>query len=418
MNVKRIMAVGVIYGAAFGGWMILGTATTLRTTTLFDRLSSQVETSWGEELVQTAPSFAVQIPGSENVKWIMPVKNKVDVELKSDYRKKGLIWYPTYKCIFAGEYTVTNSDSVAQKIRLNFRFPSKSGTYDDFSFMVDGELHTIPIDISRGIAEMIELKPSESKTVRITYATRGIRQWKYMPDDKIGRVQGLALTVKTDFKDVDYPPQTLSPMSAEESGDSMFMKWEATDLITTEGIGIIIPERLNPGPLTSRITYFAPVCLLFFFVMIAAINIIYKVEIHPMHYLFVAAGFFAFHLLLSYMVGIMNIHIAFAISAVVSVTLVTSYMHTALKGNIPLKIIIGGQLFYLVLFSYTFLLQGITGLTIAIGSVATLAVMMKVTANVDWNEVFAKPTPKKPDYSSRISIEPKTAEVPPPIPER
>jgi hypothetical protein len=400
---------------AFGGWMILGTAITLRSTKIFCRLSPQVEKSWGEELVQVAPSFAVQIPGSESVKWIMPIKNSVNVELKTDYRKKGLIWYPTYKCMFAGDYTVTNSDEVAQKIRLDFKFPSKSGTYDDFSFMINGESHSIPIDISSGIAEIIELNPDESKTVRITYTTRGIRQWKYMPDDKVGRVQGLALSVKTDFMDVDYPLHTLSPMSADRKGENMFMKWEATDLITKEGIGVIIPERLNPGPLTSRITYFAPVCLLFFFVMVAAINIIYKVEIHPMHYLFVAAGFFAFHLLLSYMVGIINIHVAFIVSAVVSVTLVTSYMYTALKGEIPLKIIIGGQLFYLVLFSYTFLLKGVTGLTIAIGSVATLAVMMKVTANVDWNEVFAKPKPGTPCDIGRIH--PKPDSYPPPMPE-
>lgn len=415
MNVKRIMAVVLIYGVAFGGWMILGTAITLRSTKIFCRLSPQVEKSWGEELVQVAPSFAVQIPGSESVKWIMPIKNSVNVELKTDYRKKGLIWYPTYKCMFAGDYTVTNSDEVAQKIRLDFKFPSKSGTYDDFSFMINGESHSIPIDISSGIAEIIELNPDESKTVRITYTTRGIRQWKYMPDDKVGRVQGLALSVKTDFMDVDYPLHTLSPMSADRKGENMFMKWEATDLITKEGIGVIIPERLNPGPLTSRITYFAPVCLLFFFVMVAAINIIYKVEIHPMHYLFVAAGFFAFHLLLSYMVGIINIHVAFIVSAVVSVTLVTSYMYTALKGEIPLKIIIGGQLFYLVLFSYTFLLKGVTGLTIAIGSVATLAVMMKVTANVDWNEVFAKPKPGTPCDIGRIH--PKPDSYPPPMPE-
>jgi hypothetical protein len=52
---------------------------------------------------------------------------------------------------------------------------------------------------------------------------------------------------------------------------------------------------------------------------------------------------------------------------------------------------IAGQLFYLVLFSYSFFLQGMTGLTIAIGSVVTLAMLMKVTAHLDWNEVFKAP---------------------------
>ena len=126
----------------------------------------------------------------------------------------------------------------------------------------------------------------------------------------------------------------------------------------------------------------------------ATINILRKINIHPMHYLFVAAGFFAFHLLLAYMVDIINIHIAFIISAVVSVTLVTSYLSTALGGKFPWKLAVAGQLFFLVLFSYSFFWKGLTGLTVSIGAVITLAVLMRVTANVDWNEVFSRPLNK------------------------
>ena len=44
-----------------------------------------------------------------------------------------------------------------------------------------------------------------------------------------------------------------------------------------------------------------------------------------------------------------------------------------------------GQLFFLVLFSYSFFIKGINGLTVAIGSVVTLAILMRVTATLDWN---------------------------------
>ena len=52
---------------------------------------------------------------------------------------------------------------------------------------------------------------------------------------------------------------------------------------------------------------------------------------------------------------------------------------------------IGGQLFFLVLFSYTFFIDGMTGLTVAIGSVITLAVLMRVTAHTDWEGLFQRP---------------------------
>ncbi|MFC1461793.1 inner membrane CreD family protein, partial [Verrucomicrobiota bacterium] len=246
------------------------------------------------------------------------------------------------------------------------------------------------------------------------YRTRGIRDWRYKMDPNVGRVQNLDLAVQTGFKDIDYTEGSLSPMSAEESGKGMALTWRATDLITKEDIGVIIPEKLNPGPLTSRITFFAPVCLLFFFILVATISILYKINIHPMHYFFVAAGFFAFHLLLAYMVGIVNIHISFIISAATSVILVTSYLSAALGGKLPWKVAVAGQLFFLVLFSYSFFLKGITGLTVAIGSVVTLGVLMRVTAHVDWNEVFSRK--KRQASVTARTADSHTATIPPPVP--
>jgi hypothetical protein len=49
------------------------------------------------------------------------------------------------------------------------------------------------------------------------------------------------------------------------------------------------------------------------------------------------------------------------------------------------------QLVFLVLFSYAFFFQGMTGLAITIGAVLTLFVMMQMTARVSWDDVFAAP---------------------------
>lgn len=392
MSARKILAIGAIFALACVGWWTLGVTTTMRSEEFGGRLAGEVEALWGAPLVQPAPSLAVEIPGSNQVRWLIPKQNDIDVTLTSDYRKKGLIWYPTYVCEFDGTYTITNDETVAQKVRIHFQFPAQNGTYDSFAMTLDDEPITSPINTAEGVGEMIELAPEQRAQFHVKYLTRGIREWRYVPDVNSGRVQNFDLTVATNFRDVDYPDGCLSPMQTERTDSGMKLTWNATDLITRETIGVIIPEKLNPGPLTSRITFFAPVCLLFFFVLVATINILYKVNIHPMHYLFVAAGFFAFHLLLAYLVGVISIHIAFIICAIVSVGLVTSYLSAALKGQFPWKIAIAGQIFFLVLFSYSFFLEGITGLTVAIGSVVTLAVLMKVTADVNWDEVFAKKT--------------------------
>lgn len=408
MSMKRILAVGAIFLIACGGWWILGTATTVRSTNLFGRLGPQVERLWGAPLVQEAPSVAADIPGSDTPRWLMPQKNEISVTLEADHRKKGLIWYPTYNCLFDGSYTIANTEDVSQKIRIHFNFPAKGGTYDNFSLSVDGESLVVPIDTQEGIDEILELAPGATKDFRITYRTRGIRDWRYKMDANVGRVQNMDLVLTANFEDIDYTGGSLSPMSVVKEKGNTVVSWIASDLITTEDVGIIIPEKLNPGPLTSRITFFAPVCLLFFFLLVGTINILYKVNIHPMHYLFVAAGFFAFHLLLSYMVAILNVHVSFIVAAITSVVLVTSYLRAALGGKFPWKVATAGQLFFLVLFSYSFFLKGTTGLTVAIGSVVTLGVLMRVTASLDWTEVFARPEKKQ-----AIRVTPPTYTPPP-----
>ncbi len=392
MSIKKIVAVSVIFALSCVGWGILGTTTMIRSNGSFSRLGHEVESLWGTPLVQNAPSFMVQIPGSEHVRWLMPSKNNIKVKIETDYRKKGLIWYSTYACSFDGSYTITNTEDVTQKIRLHFDFPAKGATYENFGILIDNKPLLVPVNTGEGIGKIMELAPGASTEFRVTYKTRGLDAWQYQLDQNMGRVQNLNMIVETNFFDVDYTEESLSPMSARKAEKGMVLKWQADDLLTKGNIGVIIPEKLNPGPVTTRITFFAPVCLIFFFVLIVTINIMYKIEIHPMHYLFVAAGFFSFHLLLSYLVDHMWIHMAFIISAIISITLVTGYLSSALGGRFPRKIAVIGQVFFLVLFSYSFFIKGLTGLTVAIGSVITLGILMKVTARVDWNEVFSKKT--------------------------
>ena len=86
-----------------------------------------------------------------------------------------------------------------------------------------------------------------------------------------------------------------------------------------------------------------------------------------------------------------------SISASTSLLLVTSYLAAALGTGFPWKAAATGQLFYLVLFSYTFFMKGYTGLVVTIGSVATLAVLMRVTARTDWSAFFGRvKAPSKP----------------------
>ena len=149
------------------------------------------------------------------------------------------------------------------------------------------------------------------------------------------------------------------------------------------------PNRLNPGPLAARITFFAPVSLLFFVTVMVILGAIRGPSLHPMHYFFVSAAFFAFHLLLAYLVDHVDINAAFAISAATSLVLVVSYLRLVAGGRFAVAHAGAAQLVFLVLFSYAFFFEGYTGLTVTVGAVVTLFVLMQATARVNWEEVLA-----------------------------
>src|SRR5207247_8567884 len=118
----------------------------------------------------------------------------------------------------------------------------------------------------------------------------------------------------------------LSPTKKTETASGWILDWNYVNLVSGYQIAMTMPEKLQPGPLAGRISFFAPVSLFFFFFLMFIITTMRGIELHPMNYFFLAAPFFAFHLLLAYLVDHVSIHTAFVISSVVSVFLVVSYL--------------------------------------------------------------------------------------------
>jgi inner membrane protein involved in colicin E2 resistance len=194
----------------------------------------------------------------------------------------------------------------------------------------------------------------------------------------------------TNFRDIDYPANGLAPTTKRQSDHGWDLLWEYNNLVSGTRIGMVMPQRLQPGPLAGEIAAFAPVSLLFFVVVTWVIAVIRRIDIHPMHYAFIAAAFFSFHLLLAYLADQVAFGWAFFIAATASVFLVVSYLRVIFGSRFAFGYAGLAQVVYLVLFSYAFFFKGLTGLTITICAVLTLFVLMQVTARVDWPEVFGR----------------------------
>src|SRR4029079_5067895 len=127
------------------------------------------------------------------------------------------------------------------------------------------------------------------------------------------------LHMTTNFKEIDFPENTLSPTWKRQTPGGWELTWAYKSLVSGYQIAMAMPEKLQPGPLAGEISFFAPVSLFFFFFLMFIITTLRRHEPLWMYYFFLAAAFFAFHLLLAYLADHVSIHAAFAVSSAVSV---------------------------------------------------------------------------------------------------
>lgn len=207
--------------------------------------------------------------------------------------------------------------------------------------------------------------------------------------ENVSQIRNFKLTATTNFGDIDFPENSISPTARERTVNGWQLTWQFSSLISGIQIGIKMPQKMNPGPFASRVSFFAPVSLFLFLFLIFIITVVRKMDIHPMNYLFVLAAFFSFHLLLTYLADHIDIYPAFAISAAVSIFLVITYMRLVVGPRFAMLEVGLSQLVYLVFFSYTFFLKGYTGLTVTICCILTLFAVMQFTARIDWSTVYA-----------------------------
>jgi hypothetical protein len=274
-------------------------------------------------------------------------------------------------------------------VTFRLPFPSQQAIYDGFTMLVDSK----PLNIQNGDNRAFGVaRVPAGKTVVFTtsYRSQGLDRWRYEFGSGISQVRNFTLSMRTNFKDIDFPENTISPTTKQENGPGWNLTWSYKNLISGYSIGMAMPQKLQPGPLAGEISLFAPISLFFFFFLMFIITTLRGINLHSMNYFFLAAAFFAFHLLMAYLVDHVSIHIAFGICSMVSIFLVVSYLRLVV--GIRFAAVEAGlaQLIYLVLFSYAFFFKGFTGLTIAIGSILTLFAAMQVTGRIRWEEKFAK----------------------------
>jgi len=407
VTVRKLAAVGFIFACASVAWMILGAANLSRTDTAYSSLKREVANLFGDSLDIRAPECFAKVSrtteetvdGKRVVSTVwdrLPAeiaKTDVRISVSLDPRKKGNLWFPTFRARFAGEWTFANLDSGAGDYYLLTALESADSVYDNVSLSVNG----VPVaDVTPLIRKTeIPVVPAADGTARlaVSYDVTGMELLRYYaspnPGD-IAQINDFSLVMDTDFTDYDFPDGMMSPTSRNDGEGGSELAWRFAKSVTGKDIGLVIPKKLNPGEIVTRVSFFAPVSLLFFFVVLLVASAARGAAFHPMHYFFLAAAFFSFHLMFSYFSDRWDINASFAVAALVSLGLTVSYLARFADRAIALAVAPVAQLVYLVTFSFSFFFEGMTGILVTVCAVSTLFVLMQVTAGVDWDKAFGK----------------------------
>jgi len=415
---KHVAAIAIIYIGVTAAWVVLGSSVLVRTENAGEQLHGEVADLWGTPQAQVSPELTFKWPVTKTVEeqvkdtetgkthivtqvrevWeerpVILDRSEIAVDLDLEQRKKGLLWYATYRVNFDGKYSYTHEDEREGVLEIVYSFPALEASYDDFRFEVDGKLDPKltpeTVNGARIVRERIPVRQGATVPFVVGYESRGLDTWSYAFGSGVSRVKDFSLVMDTDFDAIDFPRGAISPDSKERTPEGWRLEWASSNLISGFQIGMEMPHRLNPGPLAARISYFAPVCLGFFFAWMFTITLLRGIRLHPVNYLFLAAAFFAFHLLFCYTADHIDVFAAFALSSGVSVFLVVSYLRLVVGLRFAAFEAGVSQLIYLVLFSYAHFLEGFTGLIVTVGSILTLFALMQLTGRFDWSERFAR----------------------------
>ncbi|HLA14998.1 MAG TPA: hypothetical protein VJZ25_08240, partial [Gemmatimonadaceae bacterium] len=278
---RRIFAIAFIFVCASVAWVILGSNIFMRTQGSDRNLRTRVGSTWGTNQAQRAPvAFTEKIETrtfdasdrippigrdrsrqrgittpmvapaaagnrSETVRTRVPLaldQTRAAVDFDLDHRRKGLLWYSTYAVKFDGNFRFRNT-TASDSVVIEFPLPAAQASYDDLRVSLDGT--PVPYRIQdQALLVTTRVPTGDSVGFSVSYSSRGLSDWRYVFANDVAEVRDLEMVMRTDFDDIDFPENTLSPTEKIEEANCWRLKWRYTNLLSGFQIGMDMPEKL------------------------------------------------------------------------------------------------------------------------------------------------------------------------------
>jgi len=359
-----------------------------------------VQEIWGGYITQHLPELTFKVKSyierenkktglmeqilTDTVKNMCISDQKVRVKIKSNIREKGLLKYPGYNLEFYGNYVLKNLNSKSEKLTFSFSLPESAGNITDIKVRLQNLDYTGDSDFSNGVQWTGILGAGESVKVEVSYNAQGTEMFEYAMGRDKSEIKNLDVEIITDFTDTDIPNGAMVPASSAGDDRETKYSWKASNMVTGQNISLKFRISGNYGEIVSRLFYYAPIAMFLFVGFLLIFCASKSISLHPMHYLFIIAGFFIFYILGSYLVSYMNIITAIFISLAVSTGIILYYCFLIKKSVELVRISFFGAILFQWIFSSAFFVPEHTGFLITIASIVAFVFLMRTTASIDW----------------------------------
>ena len=193
---------------------------------------------------------------------------------------------------------------------------------------------------------------------------------EYLPDERVVTEKGFKAKWNVFHLNRNYP-----------------QSWIGTEYqvySTAFGVNLLLP--VDSYQKTTRVAKYAILLVALTFLVFFFVEVIRKVFIHPIQYILVGIALIVFYTLLLSFSEHMLFNIAYLLSSVLTIGLITWYVKVILK-KWNLTLLMSGIL--MILYSFIFTIIQIQDYTLLIGSIGVfiiLALVMYFSRKIDWGE--------------------------------
>jgi len=230
--------------------------------------------------------------------------------LRANYRKKGGAWYPGFETDATFSYKVLNFADRELTAHFSFPLPARQGLVDHIQVVLDGELvrQKLLIDES-GIRWRMPVRPGIQHDLVIKYHSRGLEHLRFEPGPgrELAKYRLRMVCRGIRKGEINYPIGCMTPteqiVETPEKGPAgedvpvTTLSWNLDRAVTRLGMGLILPERKQPGYYVARVLGAASWGLVLLLAMVVVTYLATGAAPHWLPLAVLAAGYHLYYLM-------------------------------------------------------------------------------------------------------------------------